>query len=170
MHNEYTVRGLVLISGFYFPTWRLAFLVLAAPAVPIVGDLFRYTFAPIISLAVLPRLTRLLFAPHPVPPEFQGEFPFLLAVRPKQLRAAAEESAHLVPAAARFQARYGQLTRPVRLVHGENDRLIEREQADRLNQALPGSGIEIVRGAGHMAHYADPSSIVRAVDELSRIG
>ena len=35
------------------PTWRLDVWLLSGPAVPIMGDLLRYTVAPIISLAIL---------------------------------------------------------------------------------------------------------------------
>jgi pimeloyl-ACP methyl ester carboxylesterase len=50
LRGDYSVRSLVLASGYYFPTWRLDVWLLSGPAVPILGDLFRYTVAPIISL------------------------------------------------------------------------------------------------------------------------
>jgi pimeloyl-ACP methyl ester carboxylesterase len=166
LNSDFPVRGLVLASGYYFPSWRPDFLVLAAPAVPILGDIFRYTLAPIVSLALLPIMIRKLFAPRAIPAVFKAEFPFSLTLRPKQLRAAAEESAHLIPAAARLQERYAEIVCPVRLFHGDNDKLIERQQADRLRQVLPRSELQIVPDAGHMIHYANPGAIARAVDEL----
>jgi pimeloyl-ACP methyl ester carboxylesterase len=97
LRSDYPVRGLVLASGYYFPTWRLDFWLLSGPAVPIFGDLLRFTLAPIISLAILPAVLRKIFAPRPVPQSFKSAFPISLALRPKQLRAAAEESALLCP-------------------------------------------------------------------------
>lgn len=38
---------------------------MSGPAIPIAGDLLRYTIAPIISWIMLPRLFRKLFAPVP---------------------------------------------------------------------------------------------------------
>ena len=47
LRGDYSVRSLVLASGYYFPTWRLDVWLLSGPAVPIMGDLLRYTVAPI---------------------------------------------------------------------------------------------------------------------------
>lgn len=35
------VRGLVLASGYYYPTMRLDVVAMAAPAMPLFGDLYR---------------------------------------------------------------------------------------------------------------------------------
>jgi len=166
--ERYPVRGLVLVSGYYFPTWRPDFWILAAPAVPLFGDILRYTLAPIISLALAPSILRKLFAPCPVPPKFRNEFPVSLALRPKQLRAAAEESSYLVPAAARFQWRYRELKCPGRVISGEKDKILERDQAPRLHASLPSSRLRVMRDSGHMAHYVDPEGIAQAVQELLR--
>jgi pimeloyl-ACP methyl ester carboxylesterase len=163
LRGDYSVRGLVLASGYYFPTWRLDVWLLSGPAVPILGDLFRYTVAPIISLAILPALLRKIFAPRCVPQDFKREFPISLALRPKQLRAAAEESALLIPAAAQLQSQYPRIKCPVRLFHGDADHFIECEQSRRLHHALPRSVLHFVQNAGHMVHYADPGIISQIV-------
>jgi pimeloyl-ACP methyl ester carboxylesterase len=168
LRADYPVAGLVLASGYYFPNWRLDFWLLSGPAVPIFGDLLRYTVAPIISLAILPGMLRKIFAPRPVPKPFKTEFPISLALRPKQLRAAAEESAFLIPAVTRLQSQYAYIKCPVYLFHGDQDRFIEREQSRRLRTALPRSALHVVRDAGHMVHYADSASIAQAVDALRR--
>jgi pimeloyl-ACP methyl ester carboxylesterase len=168
LRGDYSVRGLVLASGYYFPTWRLDVWLLSGPAVPILGDLLRYTVAPIISLAILPLLLRKIFAPRPVPQSFKREFPISLALRPKQLRAAAEESAFLIPAAAQLQSQYRHIKCPVRLFHGDQDHFIEREQSRHLHQVLPRSVLHFVKDAGHMVHYADPVVITRVVHALGR--
>ncbi|XIA63290.1 alpha/beta fold hydrolase [Bradyrhizobium sp. TZ2] len=67
LQNNYPIRGLVLASGYYFPTWRLDFWMVSGPAIPVLGDMVRYTVAPIISWAILPALLRKLFAPRSVP-------------------------------------------------------------------------------------------------------
>jgi pimeloyl-ACP methyl ester carboxylesterase len=169
LREDYSVRGLVLASGYYFPTWRLDVWLLSGPAVPILGDLFRYTVAPLISLAILPALLRKIFGPHPVPQAFKRQFPISLALRPKQLRAAAEESALLIPAAAQLQFQYSRIKCPVRLFHGEEDHFIECEQSRYLHRALPRSVLHFVQNAGHMVHYADPVIISQTVEALARL-
>src|SRR5436189_3169310 len=71
LRNDYPIRGLVLASGYYFPTWRWAVWIISGPAIPLFGDLLRYTIAPIISWAILPGAFRKLFAPRPVPATFK---------------------------------------------------------------------------------------------------
>ncbi len=166
LRNDYSPRGLVLVSGYYFPTFRLDFWLSSGPALPILGDVFRYTLAPLLGLLLLPRILRTLFAPQPVPPQFKREFPFSLALRPKQLRAAAEESAYLIPATARLQFLYRNIKCPVQLLHGDSDQFVEPQQTRRLHRTLTRSVAQFLRPAGHMAHYADPELISRAVTAL----
>jgi pimeloyl-ACP methyl ester carboxylesterase len=167
LQSGYTVGGLVLASGYYFPTFRMDFWLMSAPALPLLGDLMRYTISPIISWAMMPKLIRTLFAPRAVPPEFKNEFPISLSLRPKQLRAAAEESAFLIPAAAQLQLQYGSIRCPVRIVHGKRDQLIEADQSRRLHEALPRSVLYLVEDAGHMVTYADTPGIADAVTALA---
>jgi pimeloyl-ACP methyl ester carboxylesterase len=169
LRNDYPVRGLVLASGYYFPTWRWDVWIMSGPAIPVLGDLVRYTVAPIISWAILPALFRKLFAPRSVPPNFKKEFPTALTLRPKQLRAAAEECALLVPAAAQFQYRYSSVRCPARIFHGTGDQIIEPEQARHLHQALRHSVLHLVQDAGHMVIHADETAIAQAVDTLGDV-
>jgi pimeloyl-ACP methyl ester carboxylesterase len=166
LRNDYPIRGLVLASGYYFPTWRWDVWIMSGPAIPVLGDLVRYTVAPIISWAILPALFRKLFAPRSVPQEFKNGFPAFLTLRPKQLRAAAEESALLVPAAAQFQSCYTSIRCPVRIFHGTGDQIIEPEQARRLHQVLSRSDLHLVQDAGHMVIHADGAAIAQAVDTI----
>jgi pimeloyl-ACP methyl ester carboxylesterase len=167
LRNDYPIRGLVLASGYYFPTWRWDVWMMSGPAIPIFGDLVRYTVAPIISWATLPGLFRKIFAPQPVPQNFKTGFPASLVLRPKQLRAAAEESAMLVPSAAQFQHRYSSIRCPVRIFHGTGDEVSEPEQARRLHSVLSRSDLRLLDGAGHMATYADVAAIAIAAGNVA---
>jgi pimeloyl-ACP methyl ester carboxylesterase len=164
MRNDYPIRGLVLASGYYFPTWRWDVWMMSGPAIPILGDLVRYTVAPILSWAILPMAFRKLFAPRSVPRDFKTRFPASLTLRPKQLRAAAEESAFLIPMAAKFQSHYQGIQCTVHIFHGVGDQIIDAEQARHLHRALPASVLHLVEDAGHMVTYADVNAIAQAVD------
>jgi pimeloyl-ACP methyl ester carboxylesterase len=166
LQNEYPIRGLVLASGYYFPTPRWDFWMLSGPAIPVLGVLVRYTVAPIMSWAILPGLIRKLFAPRSVPENFKHGFPTSLTLRPKQLRAAAEESMFLIPEAARLQSRYSSIRCPVQIFHGTEDQIIEPEQAGRLHEALGRSDLHLVRDAGHMVTYVESTAIAQAVESF----
>jgi pimeloyl-ACP methyl ester carboxylesterase len=167
LRNDYPIRGLVLASGYYFPTWRWDVWMMSGPAIPVFGDLIRYTIGPILSWAILPMAFRKLFAPRSVPRDFKTRFPASLTLRPKQLRAAAEESAFLIPMAAKFQSHYPSIQCPVHIFHGAADQIIEPEQTRYLRRALPGSVLHLVEDAGHMVTYADGAGIAQAVDTVA---
>jgi pimeloyl-ACP methyl ester carboxylesterase len=159
------VRGLVLESGYFFPTPRRDTLLFGLPAIPILGDLMRHTVSPIISELMLPYLIKKIFAPAPVPSRFHRSFPKALAVRPSQLRAAAEDSALMLLAASQLQSRYRDLHLPVAIIAGKNDQIVDTQrQSVRLHAKIPGSMLRCVDGVGHMLHHVRPDQLVEAVD------
>jgi pimeloyl-ACP methyl ester carboxylesterase len=55
------VVGLVLASGYYYPSMRADVLLLSGPAIPVLGDILSYTVSPIISRLLWPLLLRKIF-------------------------------------------------------------------------------------------------------------
>ena len=163
LHSPELVQGLVLASGYYFPTARKDVWLLSAPAIPVFGDLLRYTISPVLSWFLLPKLLRIMFAPRTVPARFLREFPLSMTVRPVQLRAAAEETAMMIPCAANLQGRYDGLTCPVAMIAGDKDQVINPDQTSRLHSILSQSSMRTVREAGHMVHHAAPDELIEAV-------
>jgi pimeloyl-ACP methyl ester carboxylesterase len=158
------VRGLVLLSGYYFPTARLDVWAFSPPAIPVLGDAMRYTVSPLLVRLLVPRIIRKLFEPMPVPPRFAMRFPLDLALRPRQLKASAEDSAFMVPAAAALRKRYGELRLPVQILTGTADRIVTPErQSGRLHETIRSSELTRLPGLGHMVHYAAQDEIARAV-------
>src|SRR5205814_10570078 len=112
-YHQADVRCLVLLSGYYFPTFRGDMLTSLPTAVPIAGDLLRYTVAPLLGRAMRSRVFRKLFAPAAVPPRFQADFPSGLSLRPSQLKASAEDAVSMTPSAAALGKRYDELKMPI---------------------------------------------------------
>jgi pimeloyl-ACP methyl ester carboxylesterase len=157
------VRSLALVSGYYFPTARLDAALMGPPAIPLIGDLLRYTVSPLLSRALWPAFLRLLFSPA-MPPA-QGPVPVWMALRPSQLRAVAMESLLTVPAAALLSRRYAQLTLPVTLVAGAQDRYVRpKGHSVRLQAVLPNARLVLVPGAGHMVHHTSPDAVLAALE------
>ena len=166
LNHPEAVSGLVLASGYYYPTARADFAIMSGPAVPLLGDVARYTIAPIASRLAWPLLMRKIFGPAPVPAKF-GRFPKEMAVRPSQIRAEAAESALLIPAAAAASGSYATLKLPVVIVAGAEDRLIDPvKQSRRLHRAIPQSTFRPVPRSGHMVHQTDPDAVMAAIDEV----
>ena len=49
MKYPQSVKALILVSGYYFPTARADVILFSAPAIPVIGDMLRYTVSPIVS-------------------------------------------------------------------------------------------------------------------------
>lgn len=163
------VRGLVLLSGYYYPSLRLEVPLFGQPAIPLLGDLMRFTISPLMSRMLWPMLVRTLFRPLAVPERFR-RMPAWMMLRPSQLRASAAESAMMVPAVMMLKKHYPELAVPVKIIAGADDRFANAEHnSKRLHQAIPRSDLHLEPGVGHMIHYAAADDIVAAVDELAAL-
>ena len=163
------VRGLVLASGYYFPTARLDVPLLSPPAIPVVGDIMRYTVSPLLGRLLLPRIIRRLFEPAPVPERFDRLFPKEMMLRPSQLRAAAADTALMIPAATELQSRYRELKIPTVIVTGADDKIVDvGRQSERLHTELSGSRFIALPGLGHMVHHLAPDQVMKAVEQAAQ--
>lgn len=159
--------ALVLMSGYYYPTVRPDAPILAMPAVPLFGDVMRMTVSPVVGRLATPLMKQAIFAPLPVPSSFDG-FPVEMSLRPSQIRATAADTAMMIPAAAALSARYGELALPVVLIAGDGDTITFFDRhSERLHDALPGSDLHTVEGAGHMFHYSAPEAVIAAIDRAA---
>src|SRR5215210_7708446 len=131
------VAGLVLLSGYYFPTPRLDALLVAPAALPVLGNILRHTISPVFGWLAMPLMKRAMFAPAPLTERFKREYSTALALRPSQLRATAADGALMMPDAKALSARYGDLPMPVAIVAGNGDKVVSPDHAERLRGAVP---------------------------------
>jgi pimeloyl-ACP methyl ester carboxylesterase len=159
------VRGLVLLSGYYFPTARLDVPLLSQPAIPVIGDVMRYTVSPLLGRLLLPRILRRVFEPAPVPERFDRLFPKGMTLRPSQLRASAGDTALMIPAATALQAHYRELKAPVVILTGADDKIVDVDRQSRqLHKTIPQSRFVVLPGLGHMVHQLAPEEVMKTVD------
>lgn len=164
------LKGLVLLSGYYTPSARLDVLFNSLPAIPVIGNLMAHTLSPLLSRVLWGATMRRLFSPAPphVRESFQQRYPKWMTLRPQALRAAAAESAMLIPQALMLRSQQGSLTLPIVIVAGENDRLLKAQwHSQRVQGRLPNSRLHLVPRAGHMVHHAAPDEVFQAIREVS---
>ena len=158
------VSALVLLSGYYHPTLRADTLLGSPPAVPVIGDVLRHTVSPIIGRMSTASVAKMLFAPSPVAASF-ARFPVEMALRPSQIRAAAADTALMVPSAANLSRRYGDLKLPVIILAGDGDKVSNfHRQSEALHARVPHSLITRIPNAGHMIHHIVPDRVLEAID------
>jgi pimeloyl-ACP methyl ester carboxylesterase len=163
------VRGLVLGSGYYYPTLRADTFLLSPPAIPVIGDAMRYTVSPLLARAMLPGLIKRVFQPAAVPQRFDHQFPKALMLRPSQLRAAAEDAALMTPTVMELERHYRELTLPVTIITGADDQISDTgRQSERLHRELPHSAFIALPGLGHMVHHLAPDAVADAIDRTAQ--
>jgi pimeloyl-ACP methyl ester carboxylesterase len=161
------VRGLVLASGYYYPTVRPDVIALAAPSLPLIGDILSHTLSPLISRVTWPLMMAKIFGPRSVPMKF-GAFPKELALRPSQIRASAAESALMIPDAFKLRNQYAELKMPVVIIAGEQDRLIDIDtQSARLHSEVSQSRFHRLPGNGHMIQQTATDQVMSAISEVA---
>lgn len=163
------VKSLVLLSGYYYPTPRADVALMSPPAIPVIGDLMRYTISPLLGRAIWPAMLRRIFGPAPVPERFASGFPVWITLRPSQLRASAAEAALMIPAAFSLRKRYHELTMPVIIMSGDSDRHVDMHtQSEQLYHELPHSTLHVTHGAGHMLHHLAVDEVMQAIEQANQ--
>lgn len=162
------VRGLVLLSGYFYGTARPDVWPLSTPAIPLLGDVMANTVSPLAGRLIGPAAIKASFSPAPVPEKF-ADFPLALTLRPSQVRATAADTALMVPAALELSSRYGELAVPTIVMAGEGD-LIAHLSPHAERFAREGREVELrkVPGQGHLFHYAVPTQVIEAIDDVQK--
>ena len=163
VRHEADTAGVVALSGYYFWTFRPDVLLAGVGALPVIGDILRYTVSPLMNWLLMPLVKRALFAPGAIPERFDAAFSTAMACRPSQIRATAEDGALMIPGALALRDRYKDLTLPVVIMAGEGDVVVFARRAEQLRAALSRSVLNIVPGAGHMVHYQATEQVAGAV-------
>jgi pimeloyl-ACP methyl ester carboxylesterase len=165
LNHPDAVSRLVLLSGYYWPTLRADVPLFSLPAIPVIGDLIRYTVGPLFGAALLPLAAKGMFSPLTVPERFAKGFAHGLTLRPSQIRAEAQDTATMVSAVAAMQHHYRELRMPVVIMAGTKDRIVDhRKHTVRLHQEIAQSALRLVPDVGHMLHYAVPEQVVDAIE------
>jgi pimeloyl-ACP methyl ester carboxylesterase len=163
------VQGLVLASGYYYPTLKPDVVALAAPSLPLLGDLLSHTVSPLLSRAMWPLMMAKIFSPQPVPRKFNG-FPKEMALRPSQIRASAAETALMIPDAFKLRVQYANLKMPVVIIAGEEDKLIDVDtQSARVHSDVPQSSFHKFAENGHMIQQTATDKVMSAIREASGV-
>ncbi|HEX8405350.1 MAG TPA: alpha/beta hydrolase [Duganella sp.] len=159
------VRGLVLASGYYYPSVRLDVLG-AVPAVPLIGDVMRYTLSPLVARLIWPLAVKRAFAPLAVPDSFKRMPPWM-ALRPGQLRAEAEETAMMIPSAAALREHYPELDIPVSIIAGAEDAIVSAgHNSEQLHRDIAGSELTLLPGAGHMIQHLSQQTLIKEIERV----
>ena len=166
LNQPEAVSGLVLISGYYYPTARPDVGPFSLPAVPIAGGVLANTLAPLIGRMIAPAAIKASFAPAPVSEKFHA-FPLAMTLRPSQVQATGTDTAMMIASAGKLRQRYSELTVPIVVLAGDGDLITHLdEHAEKLANEVGSAELRIVPKQGHLLHYAVPEQVVAAIEAV----
>ncbi len=108
-------------------------------------------------------LVKFTFAPDPVP-EVYRKLGIALALRPKSVRAEANDLACVEPTLMAVEADYPKIRVPLIIVYGESDQNVPpEEQSIRLSKEVPSSVIISLPNTGHMPMFTKTEEVTEAI-------
>src|SRR5215213_1150074 len=167
VRHQADIAGLVLLSGYYFWTLRPDVLPVTMGALPVLGDILRYTVSPLLGWIQMPLLKWAMFSPARVPARFQAEYSSAMALRPSQIRATSIDGALMIPGALSLRGHYKELTLPVAIIAGDGDKVVFKRRSEQLRDTIPGSMLQIIKGAGHMVHHVAARQVAQTIESIA---
>jgi pimeloyl-ACP methyl ester carboxylesterase len=123
-------------------------LVIESPAL---RRLIAWTLATPFSIVRRRIVLETLFGPEPVPADFATKGGGLLGLRPSSFYGASTDLMAVPKGLPALVKRYGSISIPVGVLFGTGDRILDyRRHGEGLAAQLPGAGLELVEGGGHM--------------------
>lgn len=109
-----------------------------------------------------------VFAPQKAPDDYMTEGGGYLGLRPSHFYATATDFVDARRDAAELEKRYGEITLPVGILFGTEDRVIDH-QVHGLGMAgrIAGLELELAEGVGHMPQYAEPEKVADFIRRMA---
>lgn len=165
------VAGILLLAPIGLPELRpFEHFVLAPRSMPIIGPVMSAASRPLFAAPFLALIHRLMFAPQPVPPDWQARYPFPLVANAGHLVREGEDAASILPWSPEAYLNLRSVQVPVRILAGEADRIVDPpRQAVPLTRLLPAAELTLVPAVGHMIHHGAADAVREAIEELLRL-
>ena len=133
-----------------------------------IGPLFLRTLVYPLGSFLIDGVSRSVFEPQAVPPDYVRRAAIRLVLRPKTFFANARDLALLKGFIAAQVPSYVDLRSPIIIITGDRDTMVSPEiNACALAATLPQAKLVFLKGVGHMPHHAAPEAVAAAIDELA---
>ena len=137
-------------------------------AMPFIGWLVSHLLVPNVGALLIGRSLRRSFAPQDVPEDYAQSVGLSLVLRPKTFRDNARDIVQLDRYLADQSRYYGEISVPVVVVAGDEDRVVSNEvHAERLAAEIDRARLVMLNEVGHMPHHSSPNVITFEINRLA---
>jgi pimeloyl-ACP methyl ester carboxylesterase len=163
------VAGVVLLAPAVYESQDIGSLVTDLPAVPVIGDAANSVLTPLFGASIVRSELKKAFSPDPVPENYQRS---VLSewTRPEKVKWYSIDDALLNDCLKKFSPRYPEISVPVSILAGDSDLCVsEKDNAERLHQALPKSHLIVLPKTGHEIPFTRSSKVVDEIERVQRL-
>ena len=124
---------------------------------------------PLLGASIVRSELKKAFSPDPVPKNYLRS---VLSewTRPKKIKAYSLDEVSLNDSLKQFSPRYPEITIPVSILAGDSDLIVpEKDNAERLHQALPKSRFVLLPKTGHQIPFTRPQAVVDEIERVLRL-
>lgn len=109
-----------------------------------------------------------VFAPQPTPPGYADGIGPGLTLQRRALRENAMQRAGILAEVRQMVPDYASIEVPVEILHGDADTTVWASiHAEPLSRQIAGANLVVMEGVGHSPHYAEPETVVDAIDRAA---
>ena len=161
------VSGVVAVAPLAYPGWGPAHLAAAIRGAPVLGPVLSNTTLALSDPFMMRAVLRPVFAPQKLTAAFKAEIDVDQLSRPWALVADSADFTRGSRDLQRLSRTYADYPVALHVVVGDADRVLKpARQAERLARAVPGAGLTIRPGLGHMVHHFAPEAVAAAVADV----
>jgi pimeloyl-ACP methyl ester carboxylesterase len=136
---------------------------------PLLRRLIAWTVATPLAIANRERALTTLFGPQPISADFATRGGGLLSLRPRAFIGASTDLMAAEQDLAGMPARYQELTMPVGILYGTEDRILDPAlHAQEFATKVPGTDLELIVGAGHMLLISSADQVAAFVARIAQ--
>jgi pimeloyl-ACP methyl ester carboxylesterase len=163
------VAGVVLVAPAVYESQGITSFLTNLPAVPVIGDAMNSMLTPVFGASVVRSELKKAFSPDPVPKNYLRSVLFEWT-RPKKVKWYSEDDALLNDSLKKFSPRYSEISVPVSILAGDSDLIVsEKDNAERLHQALPKSHLLVLPKTGHQVPFTRSQAVVDEIERVQRL-
>lgn len=162
------VAGVVLVAPAVYESKDGVSLLTSLPAVPVVGDAVNFVLTPLFAATFVRSELKKAFSPDPVPKNYLRS---VLSewTRSKKVKSYSQDESSLNDSLKKFSPRYAEISVPVSILTGDSDLIVsEKDNAERLHQALPKSHLVVLPKTGHQIPFTRPQTVVNEIERVQK--